>query len=121
MTYPSTNLFIAAPGNQILLSSRFVCLFSGEAGAADEEEITDFLYDYASRFGEKFCLVFRGSRGSDGIRGARRGALPITSDAEAPEAAEISARRRKKEMEGLPRASRLRSFAGTPVQLNQDK
>lgn len=59
MTYPSTNLFIAAPGNQILLSSRVVCLFSGEAEAADDEEITDFLYDYASRFSEKFCLTFR--------------------------------------------------------------
>lgn len=95
-------------------------MFAGEAEAADDEELTEFLYEYASRFGENLCLVFRQSRGYDGIHGVRNGALPITSDAEAPKTAEISARR-KKEAKGLPRASRHRSLAGIPVQLNQDK
>ena len=34
------------------------CLFLGNAEVGEDEELTEFLYDYASRFGEKLLLIF---------------------------------------------------------------
>lgn len=63
-----------------------LCVFLGNAETEDEE-ITEFLYDYASRFGEKFLLfldLFDASwtkRGWKGCWGASAGqgggALPM--------------------------------------------